>query len=181
MHPLKTNMHLATAAAAAARAQGGLILQDEEEQLQYADMLIDVSMNCNSAQCHVIQDIDDNISTLGFETSPVFIQLPRNESLGIMNDGQSICSAMRLCTSTQQQSLARGTQNHVFMENSNKYCCIGAQPERAKRGVLSGLYRLKMVFQATNGIIYISFSNARSMLLTSLWTQTSFNISHVQD
>ncbi len=51
MHPLKTNMRLATAAAA--RAQGGLILQDEEEQLQYADMLIDVSMNHNSAQCHV--------------------------------------------------------------------------------------------------------------------------------
>jgi hypothetical protein len=40
-------------------------LQDEEELLQYADMLIDVSMNCNSAQCHVIQDMDDNISTLG--------------------------------------------------------------------------------------------------------------------
>jgi hypothetical protein len=32
MHPLKTNMRLATAAAA--RAQGGLILQDEEKQLQ---------------------------------------------------------------------------------------------------------------------------------------------------
>jgi hypothetical protein len=41
MHPLKTNMHLATAAAA--RARGGLISQDGEEQLQYADMLIDVS------------------------------------------------------------------------------------------------------------------------------------------
>jgi hypothetical protein len=38
MHPLKTNMRLATAAAA--RAQGGLISQDEEKQLQYTDMLI---------------------------------------------------------------------------------------------------------------------------------------------
>jgi hypothetical protein len=53
---------------------------------------------------------------------------------------------MRSCTSTQQQSLARGTQNHVFTENGNKYCCIGAQPVRAKRGVLSGLYRLKNGF-----------------------------------
>jgi hypothetical protein len=53
---------------------------------------------------------------------------------------------MRSCTSTQQQSLARGIQNHVFMENGNKYCCIGAQPRRAKRGVLSGLYRLKNGF-----------------------------------
>ncbi len=41
MHPLKTNMRLATAAAA--RALGGLLSQEEEEQLQYADMLIDVS------------------------------------------------------------------------------------------------------------------------------------------
>jgi hypothetical protein len=54
MHPLKTNMRLA--AAASARARGGLVSQDEEQQLQYADMLIDVSMNRNSGQCYVIQD-----------------------------------------------------------------------------------------------------------------------------
>ena len=52
-------MRLATAAAAGAR--GGLLSQDEEEQLQYADMLIDVSMNHNSAQCHVIQDVNENV------------------------------------------------------------------------------------------------------------------------
>jgi hypothetical protein len=38
------------------------------------------------------------------------------------------------------------TNNHVFTENSNKYCCIGAQPGRAERGVQSGLYRLKYGF-----------------------------------
>jgi hypothetical protein len=32
------------------------------------------------------------------------------------------------------------------MENGIKYCCIGAQPGRAKRGALSGLYRLKNGF-----------------------------------
>jgi hypothetical protein len=32
------------------------------------------------------------------------------------------------------------------MENGNKYCCIGAQPGRAERGVQSGLYRLKYGF-----------------------------------
>jgi hypothetical protein len=32
------------------------------------------------------------------------------------------------------------------MENGNKYCCIGAQPGRAERGVQSGLYRLKYRF-----------------------------------
>jgi hypothetical protein len=32
------------------------------------------------------------------------------------------------------------------MENGNKYCCIGAQPGRAERGVQSSLYRLKYGF-----------------------------------
>ncbi len=50
MHPLKTNMRLATAGAAQAR--GGLLSQEEEEQLWYADMLIDVSNNRNSPWCH---------------------------------------------------------------------------------------------------------------------------------
>jgi hypothetical protein len=76
----------------------------------------------------------------------VFICLPRDESLGIMNNGQSICEAMHSCASTQHQSLAKGTNNHVFMENSNKYFCIGAKPGRAERGVKSGLYRLKYRF-----------------------------------
>jgi hypothetical protein len=64
MHPLKTNMRLATAAAA--QACGGLLSQEEGEQLRYADMLIDVSKNCNSLWCQVIQDEDENISKLGF-------------------------------------------------------------------------------------------------------------------
>ena len=50
--PLKTNMRLATAAAA--QACGGILSQDEEEQLQYADMLIDVSKKSelNSLSSH---------------------------------------------------------------------------------------------------------------------------------
>jgi hypothetical protein len=76
----------------------------------------------------------------------MFICLPRDESLGIMNNDQSICKAMQSCASTQRQSLARGTNNHVFMDNGNKYCCVGARPGRAERGVQSGLYRLKYGF-----------------------------------
>jgi hypothetical protein len=45
IHPLTTNMHLATAAVA--RAQGGHITLEEEDQLNYAKMLIDISMNRN--------------------------------------------------------------------------------------------------------------------------------------
>jgi len=63
MHPLKTNMRLATAAAA--QACGGLFSQEEEVQLRYADMLIDVSNNCNSPRCQVVEQEDENVSKLG--------------------------------------------------------------------------------------------------------------------
>ncbi len=49
IHPLTTNMRLATAAAA--RTRGGYITPEEEDQLNYAEMLIDVSMNRNSPWC----------------------------------------------------------------------------------------------------------------------------------
>jgi hypothetical protein len=79
----------------------------------------------------------------GGDNSPVFIRLPREESIDIMKDGRSLCSAMRTCALTQRQTLTRGKKNCVFTEDGNKYCCIGAQPGRAERGVQSGLYRLK--------------------------------------
>ncbi len=52
IHPLKINMRLATAAAA--QACGGLLSREEEDQLRYAGMLLDVSNNCNSPWCQVI-------------------------------------------------------------------------------------------------------------------------------
>ena len=79
----------------------------------------------------------------GGDNSPVFIRLPREESINIMKDGRGLCNAMRTCALTQRQTLRRGNLNCVFTEDDNKYCCIGAQPGRAQRGVQSGLYRLK--------------------------------------
>jgi hypothetical protein len=38
----------------------------------------------------------------------------------------------------------------VFTDNSNKYCCVGAQPGRAEKGVQFGLYRLKHGFQSND-------------------------------
>ena len=73
------------------------------------------------------------------DNSPVFIRLPREESINIMKDGQSLCSTMRTCVLTQCQTLTRGKKNCVFTEDGIKYCCIGAQPGRAERGVQSGL------------------------------------------
>jgi hypothetical protein len=79
----------------------------------------------------------------GGDKSPLFICLPREESIKITTNGHDLCSAMRTCALTQRQSLSRGKKNCVFTEDGNKYCCIGAQPGRAERGVQSGLYRLK--------------------------------------
>ena len=79
---------------------------------------------------------------------PIFIRLPRTESLHIMNDGQKACSAMRSCASAQVSSLSRGKRSHVFTDLENKYCCVGAQPGRNQRGVQSGHYRLKQGFES---------------------------------
>jgi hypothetical protein len=79
----------------------------------------------------------------GGDKSPVFIRLPRQESVNITKNGHGSCSAMRTCALTQRQTLSRGKKSCVFAEDGNRYCCIGAQPGRAERGVQSGLYRLK--------------------------------------
>ncbi len=68
---------------------------------------------------------------VGPDKSSVFIRLPREASLGIMNNGRSLCMAMRTCALTQPQSLLRVTQNRVFTEDGNKYCCIDVQAGRA--------------------------------------------------
>ena len=80
------------------------------------------------------------------QSSPVFIRLPRKMSLRIMSNGKRVCAAMRSCAQTQPHSLSRGKGNHVFTDDNNKYYCVGAQPGRAERGVLSGLYKLKHGF-----------------------------------
>ena len=54
------------------------------------------------------------------QSSPVFIHLPWNKSLGIMSNGKKICAAMRSCAQTQPKSLSRGTQNHIFTDHDNK-------------------------------------------------------------
>jgi hypothetical protein len=79
----------------------------------------------------------------GGDKSPVFIRLPREDSIQIMKSGHGVCNAMRTCALTQHQPLSRGTLNCVFTEDGNTYCCIGAQPGRAEKDVQSGLYRLK--------------------------------------
>ncbi len=97
MHPLKTNMCLATVAAA--QAHEGLLSQEEEEQLQYADMLIDVSKTCNSLWCQVIQEEDENISKLGFSFMTYYTEADHKGAVEwLYPGGQLDFSAIILCS-----------------------------------------------------------------------------------
>lgn len=80
--------------------------------------------------------------------SPIFVRLPRVDSINIMRESRQLCSAIRSCAKNQRTTLSRGTKNHVFVEDNHKYCCVGSQPCRAERGVKSGSYRLKNGLQS---------------------------------
>lgn len=70
-HPLSVNMRLSVAASA--RRRGGVLTEEEIEQLNYADMLIDVSKNQNSQWCQVLDTIDEDTCTLGLPLLNYFI------------------------------------------------------------------------------------------------------------
>ena len=59
--------------AAAARRRGGVLTEEEIKQLNYADMLIDVSKNQNSQWCQVLDTIDEDTCTLGLPLLNYFI------------------------------------------------------------------------------------------------------------
>jgi hypothetical protein len=64
MHPLHINMRLAQASAAL--LSGGQVCKEDQQQLQYADMLIKVSQNQDSTWCQEVERIDEKTTTLGF-------------------------------------------------------------------------------------------------------------------
>ena len=82
---------------------------------------------------------------------PIFIRLPRQKSLSILNDDSAICQAMNSCARTQPQSLVRGSSKQVFNDGQPaRYFCVGSQPSRAERGVKCGLYKLKYGFPSSD-------------------------------
>jgi hypothetical protein len=64
MHPLCINMRLPQASAAL--LSGHQVCEEDQRQLQYADMLIKVSRNQDSTWCQEVERIDENTTTLGF-------------------------------------------------------------------------------------------------------------------
>jgi hypothetical protein len=120
MHPLKTNMRLATAAAAQAR--GGLLSQEEEEQLRHADMLIDVSNNRNSHWCQVIEQEDENISKLGIPFMQYYTQADHKSAVKWLYPGGHLdFPATILCSNNENvdtlNAIAQGmnsSEEHIL-------------------------------------------------------------------
>ncbi len=116
MHPPKTNMRLATTAAA--QACGGLLSQEEEEELRYADMLIDVSKNCNSLWCQVIREEDENISKLGFPFLKYYTEADHKGAVEWLYPGKQLdFSATILCSNNASvdmwNAVAQGMNSFV--------------------------------------------------------------------
>ncbi len=57
-------MHLAQASAGLLRVRQ--VYEEDQRQLQFADMLIKVSQNQKSIWCQEVDRIDENTATLGF-------------------------------------------------------------------------------------------------------------------
>ncbi len=116
MHPLKTNMRLATAAAA--QACGGLLSQEEEEHLWYREMLIDVIKNCNSLWCQIIQEEDENISKLDFPFMKYYTEADHKGAVEWLYPGRQLdFSATILCSKNAsvntQNAIAQGMNSSV--------------------------------------------------------------------
>jgi hypothetical protein len=73
--------------------------QEEVEQLQYSDMLIDVSKNRNSPNCQVILEEDENLSKLGFLTVEYYTMADHAKAVEwLYPGGQLDFSATILCS-----------------------------------------------------------------------------------
>jgi hypothetical protein len=110
------------AIASSARAHGGVLSQDEVEQLQYADMPIDVSKNHNSPNCQVILEEDENLSKLGFLTVQYYTMADHAKAVKwLYPGGQLDFSATILCSNNESvymwNAIAQGmnsSQKHVL-------------------------------------------------------------------
>jgi hypothetical protein len=109
-------MHLLTATAA--QACGGLLSQEEDKQLRYADMLIDVSKKCNSLWCQVIQEEDENNSKLGFPFMKYYTEADHESAVEwLYTERQLDFSATILCSNNASvgmwNAIAKGMNSLV--------------------------------------------------------------------
>ena len=90
------------AGAVAARAYGGVLSQEENEQLQYAEMLIDVSLNCNSHCYQVIGRINEDIFKIAFPAMIYFTQTNHLDAVEWLYPGDSWILTLQFCARKTQ-------------------------------------------------------------------------------
>ena len=90
------------AGAVAARENGGILSQEENEQLQYAETLIDVSHNCNSHCCQVIGRIDEDIFKIAFPAMIYFTQTNHLDAVEWLYPGGQLDSHVTILCSKRQ-------------------------------------------------------------------------------
>ena len=97
-HPLKTNMRLINAATAVAQNQ--IITPEENAQLSYASMLIDVSCNKHSQLCQVLHWEDDDTAVIGLPSIQYFTENQHTMAVTwLYPDGQLNPQTTILCSS----------------------------------------------------------------------------------
>ncbi len=128
MHPLHTNMYLAQASAAL--ISGGQVWEEDQWQLQYADMLIKVSRNQDSTWCQEIEMIDENTTTLGFPYLKYITktnQVTENDALNwLYLNGIIFYQETILCSNNESidkwnaivQRMKMGTEYKVMLRDS---------------------------------------------------------------
>jgi hypothetical protein len=124
MHPLHINMRLAQALAAL--LSGGQVCKEDQQQLQYADMLIKVSRNQDSTWCQEVERIDENTTTLGFpylkyitETN----QVTENDVLNWLYNNENVdkwnAIVQRMNTGTEYKVMSRDSFEEVDDPNGH--------------------------------------------------------------
>jgi hypothetical protein len=128
MHPLHINMRLARDSAAL--LSGCQVCEEDQRQLQYADMLIKVSQNQDWPWCQEVEWIDENTPTLGFpylkyitETN----QVTDNDALNwLYPNGNISYQETNLCSNNESidrwnaivQRLNTGTEYKLMLRHS---------------------------------------------------------------
>jgi ATP-dependent DNA helicase PIF1 len=128
VHPLCVNMCLAQASAALlSRRQ---VCEEDQQQLQYADMLIKVSQNQDSTWCREVERIDENTTTLGFSYLKYITktnQVTDNDTLNWLYPNENISyQETNLCSNNESvdgwnvivQRMNTGTEYKLILRDS---------------------------------------------------------------
>jgi hypothetical protein len=98
---------------------GGEVTVEVWQQLQYADMLIDVSQNWCSNWCNRVEKVDENTIRLGFPYLKYLSQSNHNEALEWLYLGMFVSSEVTILSSIYE-SINRWNEIAQKMNNTSE-------------------------------------------------------------